>query len=90
MKTCFWCDLTIKVFICLTANLGRHILKTNIIGLHFSLECHGFYPELQGFSTNQNYGDPAPLHSHHCFQHPTKFQVKIMRGKNLWMILQIC
>jgi len=31
----FWCDLQKKVFICFSANLGHHILKSNNFGRHF-------------------------------------------------------
>jgi len=46
MKIIFWCGLQKKVFICFSANVGRHFLKSNNVGRHFCPDFRGYCQDI--------------------------------------------
>jgi len=45
------CDLLKMVFICFSANVGLHFLKSNNVGRHFGPYFQGFCPDFQQIKT---------------------------------------
>ena len=53
VKTFFWWDFQIKVFMCLFANVGRHFVKSNNVGCHI---CPDFQEFCSDFRQIKHFG----------------------------------